>query len=109
MPMFPRPIRTRGAGGATCVYQGTPRSPVCGTPGAWPGVSVDRYDNALCYPPPGGAKSTSCIKQLSVYCNEKVLVSTGHGTVQRTRLLNLLEHGYPYSTRSPGMGGTAVL
>jgi hypothetical protein len=24
MPMFPRPIRTRGAAGATCVYQGTP-------------------------------------------------------------------------------------
>eukprot|EP00966_Prymnesium_polylepis_P128367 2968747-Prymnesium_polylepis.1 len=28
MPMFPRPIRTRGAPGATCVYHTTPRS-VC--------------------------------------------------------------------------------
>eukprot|EP00966_Prymnesium_polylepis_P006467 148430-Prymnesium_polylepis.1 len=32
--------------GATCVYQGTPRSPLCGTPR----VSIDRYNYAICYP-----------------------------------------------------------
>ena len=45
MPMFPRPIRTRGAPGATCVHQRTPTSPPCGTPR----VLIDRY-NAIVLP-----------------------------------------------------------
>eukprot|EP00966_Prymnesium_polylepis_P286949 6628139-Prymnesium_polylepis.1 len=45
MPMFPRPIRTRGAPGATCVYQRTPISPPCGTPR----VLIDRC-NAIVLP-----------------------------------------------------------
>eukprot|EP00966_Prymnesium_polylepis_P261627 6043464-Prymnesium_polylepis.1 len=41
--MFPRPIRTRGAPGATCVNQRTPISPPCGTPR----VLIDRYNTIV--------------------------------------------------------------